>query len=120
MHVVVAVFQQRVVQQGEGAALVATEIVAADQVERGSCLDVVLVVPMRVVPSATVDDLLRGEPEEKEILFARLLRDFDGGAVLRGGITAFRKSAVLAAPGLTIAQVRRKHDPETCTDLLWG
>jgi hypothetical protein len=36
MHVVVAVFQQRVVQQGDGTALIPTEAVAADQVERGS------------------------------------------------------------------------------------
>src|ERR1700730_18535971 len=35
VHVMVAVFQQRVVEQSEGTPLVLTEIVAGDQVERG-------------------------------------------------------------------------------------
>ncbi len=49
---------------GRRRARSGTEVVAGDQVECGSRLGVVLVMPVRAVPAATVDDLLRGEPEE--------------------------------------------------------
>src|SRR5215469_17640619 len=58
-------------------------MIGKDQVQSGPGLWVVLIVPMRVVPSTASGYLLRRQAEQKEILLARLLRHLDGGAVAR-------------------------------------
>ena len=63
VQVVVALSQQDVDDRLEHAGLVTAEVVAGDEVERSTRLDVVVVVPLRVVIAAAVGDLLRGQPE---------------------------------------------------------
>src|SRR6516225_6818790 len=57
VHVVVALGQERTVQRRKDARLVAAEMVGGDQVQRGSSLQIVFVMPMRAVPAAAVGDL---------------------------------------------------------------
>src|SRR5882762_3286856 len=80
VHVVIAP-EQRLAQRCEDAGLVAAEMVGRNQVQRGTHLWLVVVVPAWAVPATAVRDLVGGEPEQKEVLLARLLRHLDGGSV---------------------------------------
>jgi hypothetical protein len=75
--------QQRVSQRGENSWLAPAEGIARNHVERGPGLGLVLIVPVRAVPAAAVGDFLRAQPEQEEVLLARLLGHLDGGAVAR-------------------------------------
>ncbi len=83
VHVVVAAREQQVTDGREDAWLVPGEVTVEDQVERRARLRFVFVVPERVVPAAALDDLLRRQPEEKEVVLAGLARHLDRGAVAR-------------------------------------
>jgi len=83
VHVVVAVRQQHVAQGVEDAGLIAAEIVRENQVQGLASLGLVFVVPVRVVPSATADYLVRGQTEKKEVFFPGLCCHFNGRAVAR-------------------------------------
>ena len=65
MSVVVTMCQKRVAQRFEDAGFVAAEVVRKDQVQRRSCLRLVLIVPVWVVPAAAIRDLLRGQTEQR-------------------------------------------------------
>src|SRR5215471_10101550 len=80
MHVLVAT-PQDVAQRLEDARLLAAEMVGEDHIERLMGLGLVVVVPLRAVPAAAVCHLLRVQPEQEEVLLARRLRHFYGGAV---------------------------------------
>ena len=83
VHVVVAIGQQRVAQGGEDPRLVAAEVVGEDQVQRRAGFRLVIVVPVRVVPTVATGHLFRRETEQEEILLARFLGHLDRGAVAR-------------------------------------
>ena len=59
VHVAVATGQQRSAYRLEHAGLVAAEMIAEDEIERGTGVRLVIIVPVRVVPAASVVDLLR-------------------------------------------------------------
>src|SRR6266404_2097841 len=63
VKVVVALAQDGIQDRLEYAGLVPAEVVLGDEVERGSCLGVILVMPLRIVKTATISDFLRTEPE---------------------------------------------------------
>src|SRR5262249_44785156 len=73
--------QERFAQEIEDPGLIAAKVVGEDQVQRCSCLWFVLIVPIRVVPSATLRHLLRGKTEKEEIFLSRLLRHFNCCAI---------------------------------------
>ena len=52
--------------------LVAVEVLRKDQIQRRARHGLVLVVPVRAVPAAAVDDLLGGKTEKKQVLFSGL------------------------------------------------
>jgi hypothetical protein len=64
--------EKRIAQRSEDARLIATEIVGEHQVQGGASLRFIFIVPVRIVPASAIGDLLSGEAEEKEIIFARL------------------------------------------------
>jgi hypothetical protein len=72
VHVVIASCQKRAAQRLEKAGLVAIEMIGKDQVQSGAGLRLVFVVPVRVVPRPAAGHLIRGEPEEKEVLLTCL------------------------------------------------
>ena len=81
MHVMVAVHQQGFANRIEDSGLMAVEVVRKDEFQRRAGFPLMLIVPVRVVPAAAVDDLLSGETEEKQILFPGLLGDLDRRSV---------------------------------------
>ena len=62
---------------------VAAEIVGEDQVQGLAGLGLVFVMPVRVIPAAAADHLLRRQAEEEEVLLARFRRHLDRRAVAR-------------------------------------
>src|ERR1022692_1062768 len=81
MHVVVPVRQQHVPQRLEDARLIAAEIIRENQVQGSTGLRIVLVMPLRVLPSATTNHLLSCQTEEEEVLLARLCSHLNRRAV---------------------------------------
>src|SRR5215469_129058 len=63
VHVVVSVGQQRITYRSEDAGLVAAEIIGEDQIQRGPSLGLVVVMPLRIVPTTAPFHLLRRQPE---------------------------------------------------------
>jgi hypothetical protein len=78
---VVRAAQQRRADRGEDAWFVATEVVVEDQVECLPRLRLVFLVPLKVVPTSTAGDLLRGQDDEEEVILAGLLSHLDGGPI---------------------------------------
>src|SRR5271166_2463628 len=83
VHVVVPVRQQRVAQRGKDPGLVVAEIVGENQVQCGASLRLVVVMPVRVVPTAAARHLVRGQAEQEEVLLASFFGHLDGRAVAR-------------------------------------
>ncbi len=81
MHVVIASGQQCIAQRSKDPRLVVAEIIGRNQVQCCAGLRLVVVMPMRVVPAATVFDLIRGQAEQEEIVLAGLLGHLDRRAV---------------------------------------
>src|SRR5260370_25201532 len=73
MPVIVAAIQQCIAQRREDTGFGAAEIVGEDQIQRGTGLRLVFVMPARVVPGATAGDLLGGQAEQKKALLAPTL-----------------------------------------------
>ena len=67
MSVVVAVVQQRTEERREDAGFVSAEMIAGDQVQRRARFRLVLVVPVRIIPTATSLDLFRGQAEQEKV-----------------------------------------------------
>src|SRR5215472_6159883 len=63
VHVVVSVGQQRIPYRSEDAGLVAAEIIGKDQIQRGPGLRLVVVMPLRIVPTTAPFHLIRRQPE---------------------------------------------------------
>jgi hypothetical protein len=54
----------------EDTRCVSAEMIASDQVERGARFRLVLVVPARMMPTATSLDLFRGQAEQGKFFLA--------------------------------------------------
>src|ERR1700739_2188060 len=81
VHVEVAARQKSVAQRSENSRLIPAEMIRENEVQSRSCLRLIVVVPVRVVPPAAVLHLLCREAEQEEILFTGFLGHFDGRAV---------------------------------------
>src|SRR5262249_31769734 len=81
MHVVVSVCQQYVAKRSEDSRFIAAEVVREDQVQCSTCLRFVIVVPLWVIPASTLNDLLRTEAEQEEVLFASFFSHLDRSAI---------------------------------------
>ena len=79
MHVEVSVSEQRIADRRENARLVPAEIVRENQVQGGTRLRLVLVVPTRIVPTSAVGYLFCGQPEKEQILLTCCFRHLDRG-----------------------------------------
>jgi hypothetical protein len=67
---VISMREERIAQGLEDARLIAAEVVGENQVQRGPGLRLVLVVPVRIVPTSAVFYLLRGQAEKEEIFLS--------------------------------------------------
>jgi len=70
MPVVVTVLQQRIEDGREDAGFVSVEMIAGNQVERGARFRLVLVMPARIIPTATALDLFRSQAEQEKVFLA--------------------------------------------------
>ena len=73
--------QQRIPKGGEYARLIRTEMIGRDQVPRGARLGLILVMPMRIVPTAAASYLIGGQTEKKKVLLTSFLGHLDRRAV---------------------------------------
>ena len=74
------------------AGLMRAEGVGGDHVQGAPGFRLVVVVPVRVVPAPAARDLIGGQAEQEEVLFAGLVGHLDGGAVARADGEARRSS----------------------------
>src|SRR5580704_5259845 len=81
MHIVIALGQKRIAQRSKNSRFITAEVVRENQLQGGSRLRLIFIMPVRVVPGAAVLDFLNGEPEQKHVLFSGFLRHFDGRTV---------------------------------------
>jgi hypothetical protein len=70
MPVVVAVLQQRIEDGREDAGFVSAKMIAGNQVERGACFRLVVVVPARIIPAVTALDLFRFQAKQEKVFLA--------------------------------------------------
>src|ERR1700722_5372614 len=85
IHIVIALGQEHIAQGSEYSWLIAAEVVGENQVKSGPGLRLVFVMPLWIVPGATVLHLLHGEPEQEHVLFSGFLRHFNGRTVAGSG-----------------------------------
>src|SRR5262249_40727351 len=128
MPVVIAAVEQRAMYGLEQAGLPRIEMIGADQIERSPGLRFVVIMPARVVPAGALLYLLRRQPEEEEILLARLGGHLDGRAVTRADgegavhheLHVARAARLVARSGDLLGYIARGNQPLCQADVVFG